>query len=88
MTDDKSKTGSDDNSDDSVPRDYYSDDVQAAAIADNNLNPSKLKEDKSAKQEPITTGETAIGDLDIDDDKDKDPTASPDEQNDPIAGGV
>ena len=42
---------------------FYSDDVQAAALADNNMNDDLLIEDKET---PVTSGNMQIGDLDID----------------------
>jgi len=42
---------------------FYSDDVQAAAIADNNLDPDQLKEDDDLE---VTSGDLKIGDLDDD----------------------
>ena len=53
-------TDEDPSSDDS----FYADDVQAAAIADNNLDPDTLIEDDDL---PVTSGELEIGDLDDDD---------------------
>lgn len=43
--------------------DFYSDDVQAAALADNNMDPDQLREDK---EPPVTSGDMEIGDLDDD----------------------
>jgi hypothetical protein len=48
---------------------FYADDVQAAAIADNNLDPELLKEDDDY---PVTSGNMNIGDLDTDSDYDED----------------
>ncbi|MEI7579281.1 MAG: hypothetical protein WCJ58_04550 [bacterium] len=42
---------------------FYADDVEAEAIADNNEDPSQLKE---IKEIPVTSGEMEIGDLDKD----------------------
>lgn len=70
---------------DQKDNDYYSDDVSAAAIADNNLDPDKLKESKDKYQEPISSGEMNIGDLDAKEEEDKDGTMSRDEENDPVA---
>jgi hypothetical protein len=41
--------------------DFYSDDVQASAIADDNQDPKKLK---VRGEEPVTTGDIEIGDMD------------------------
>jgi hypothetical protein len=41
--------------------DFYSDDLNAQVIAENNLDPDLLKEDGEI---PVTTGEISIGDLD------------------------
>ena len=41
--------------------DFYSDDLNAQAIADNNLNPELIKEDDDL---PVTSGELSLGDLD------------------------
>ncbi|KXK25825.1 MAG: hypothetical protein TR69_WS6001001431 [candidate division WS6 bacterium OLB20] len=42
---------------------FYADDVQAAAIADNNMDPDELEEDDDLE---VTSGEMEIGDLDDD----------------------
>lgn len=42
---------------------YYSSDVQAAALADNNMDPDKIDEQD---EDPVTSGNMQIGDLDID----------------------
>lgn len=42
---------------------FYSDDVQAAAIADNNMNPDDIEQ---REEIPVTTGDMEIGDLDDD----------------------
>ncbi|MBN1915814.1 hypothetical protein JW796_02345 [Candidatus Dojkabacteria bacterium] len=57
---------------------FYSDDVAAAAIADVNLDPDKLI---PHDEDPVTSGEMEIGDLDIDED-DTDLSGSDDEEND------
>lgn len=43
--------------------DFYANDVQAAAMADQNINPDTLKTDE---EEPVTSGDMSIGDLDQD----------------------
>lgn len=43
---------------------FYADDVQAAAIADNNMDPDTLVEDDDT---PVTSGEMEIGDMDTND---------------------
>jgi hypothetical protein len=60
---------------------FYADDVSAEEIADNNLDPDKLKEDEDL---PVTSGELSIGDLD-DGEEPEDTSASEDEEN--MAGG-
>lgn len=65
---------------------FYSDDVQAAAIADNNMDPDQLKEDDDQE---VTSGEMNIGDLDDDkmvDDGDSD--ESYDEEGTPAGDNV
>lgn len=47
----------------SVTDGFYSDDVQAAALADNNLDPDQLEEKEEI---PVTSGNMEIGDLDDD----------------------
>jgi len=42
---------------------YYSDDVQAAAMADLNMDPDNLEE---TKEDPVTSGDVSYGDLDVD----------------------
>lgn len=42
---------------------FYSDDVQASALADNNMDPDELVE---RNEDPVTSGEMEIGDLDDD----------------------
>jgi len=66
---------------------FYADDVQAQAMADNNLNPDQLPEEDD--DTPVTSGEMEIGDLDKDDEiKDKDPKASYDEEAVPAGDNV
>ena len=60
--------------------DFYSDDLNAQVIAENNQNPSALKEDEDI---PVTTGEISIGDLD--EEPKEEPGTSDDEEN--MAGG-
>lgn len=60
--------------------DFYSDDLNAQVIAENNQNPSALKEDEDL---PVTTGEISIGDLD--EEPKEEPGTSDDEEN--MAGG-
>jgi len=63
--------------------DYYSDDVEAAVTADENLDPDKLKVEKEV---PVTSGEMEIGDLDAVPDNPAGDDAlygSDDEENDP-----
>ncbi len=43
---------------------FYSDDVQAAALADNNMDPDQFEEKEEI---PVTSGNMEIGDLDNDD---------------------
>lgn len=42
---------------------YYSSDVQAAAVADNNMDPDEVEDEDEI---PVTTGDMTIGDLDDD----------------------
>lgn len=42
---------------------FYSDDVQAAAMADNNMDPDDIEQHDET---PVTTGDMEIGDLDDD----------------------
>ena len=60
--------------------DFYSDDLNAQVIAENNQNPDALKEDEDL---PVTTGEISIGDLD--EEPVEDLGTSDDEEN--MAGG-
>jgi len=60
--------------------DFYSDDLNAQVIAENNQNPDTLKEDEDL---PVTTGEISIGDLD--EEPKEEPGTSDDEEN--MAGG-
>jgi hypothetical protein len=52
------------NDDNATNDGFYSDDVQAAAIADNNMDPDDLEEKEEV---PVTSGDMKIGDLDDDD---------------------
>ena len=60
--------------------DFYSDDLNAQVIAENNQNPDTLKEDEDI---PITTGDISIGDLD--EEPKEELGTSDDEEN--MAGG-
>ena len=60
--------------------DFYSDDLNAQVLAENNQNPDTLKEDEDL---PVTTGEISIGDLD--EEPKEEPGTSDDEEN--MAGG-
>ena len=62
--------------------DYYSDDVEAAVTADENLDPDKLKVEKEI---PVTSGEMEIGDLDAVPDSSAEDAlyGSDDEENNP-----
>jgi hypothetical protein len=60
--------------------DFYSDDLNAQVIAENNLDPALLKEDEDL---PITSGELSIGDLD--EEPKEEVGSSEDEEN--VAGG-
>ncbi len=42
---------------------FYASDVQAAVMADNNINPDEMSEKEEI---PVTTGDMEIGDLDDD----------------------
>lgn len=65
---------------------FYSDDVQAAALADNNLDPDLLEEKEEI---PVTSGNMEIGDLDNDDEVvDGDPEGSYDEESVPAGDNV
>jgi hypothetical protein len=60
--------------------DFYSDDLNAQVIAENNLDPDTLKEDDEI---PVTTGEISLGDLD--EEPEEELGTSEDEEN--MAGG-
>jgi hypothetical protein len=64
---------------------FYSDDVQAAAMADNNMDPDKLE----VKEEiPVTTGDMEIGDLDDDEMEGQGSEKSYDEESVPASDNV
>lgn len=73
--------------DDAVSHDgFYSDDVQAAAMADNNMDPDQLEEKEEI---PVTSGNMEIGDLDNDDEiSDSDVKGSYDEESVPAGDNV
>ena len=62
--------------------DFYADDVQAQAIADNNMDPDTLVEDDDV---PVTSGEMEIGDLDQDEELGQGSDVSYDEES--VPGG-
>lgn len=64
---------------------YYSDDVQAAAIADNNMDPDQLEEDDT---DQVTSGEMEIGDLDDDEMVSQGDEDSYDEEQKPAGDNV
>jgi len=61
---------------------FYADDVQAQAIAENSLDPEELDIDD---EDPVTSGNLEIGDLDIDLDDDE---ISFDEEDTPAGDNV
>lgn len=64
---------------------FYSNDVQAAAMADNNMDPDDLE----VKEEiPVTTGNMEIGDLDDDDMEGQGGELSYDEESVPAGDNV
>lgn len=64
---------------------FYSNDVQAAAMADNNMDPDDLE----VKEEiPVTTGNMEIGDLDDDDMEGQGSEESYDEESVPAGDNV
>ena len=76
------------------PKDFYSDDVEAQALAENKLNsdenlPDESEEQVVSKEPPVTSGEMEIGDLDHDDEiKDTKPEESYDEESTPAGDNV
>lgn len=46
--------------------DYYSDDVNAAALADNNVEPDNAGFDPADDQDTVSSQDMQIGDLDLD----------------------
>jgi len=80
MTDQKS-TNDDQSNDDG----FYASDVQAAAIADNNMDPDDFEEKEEI---PVTTGNMKIGDLDDDDMEQQGDETSYDEEDVPAGDNV
>lgn len=64
---------------------FYSDDVQAAALADNNMNPDQLEE---REEIPVTSGDMKIGDLDDDEMVERGSEDSYDEESVPAGDNV
>lgn len=65
---------------------YYSKDVQAAAIADNNMDPELMDDDK--EEQPVTTQDMEIGDLDNDPMLEQGDASSYDEEATPAGDNV
>lgn len=67
--------------DDNTTNQFYSDDLNAQVVAENNLDPDLLKQDDDL---PVTTGNISLGDLDQEEAA-EDIDGSYDEEN--VAGG-
>lgn len=75
----------DDNQTQASDDSFYSNDVQAAALADNNMDPDELE----VKEEiPVTTGNMEIGDLDDDEMEGQGSELSYDEESVPAGDNV
>jgi hypothetical protein len=64
---------------------FYADDVQAQALADNNMDPDTLKVDDDI---PVTSGDMKIGDLDLDKEEERGDNESYDEESVPAGDNV
>ncbi|HRN85858.1 MAG TPA: hypothetical protein PKU78_04835 [Candidatus Dojkabacteria bacterium] len=78
-------TNQNDDDDKTSDDSFYSSDVQAAAIADNNMDPDDLE----VKEEiPVTSGDMKIGDLDDDSMEGQGSELSYDEESVPAGDNV
>jgi hypothetical protein len=68
-----------------MANDFYSDDVNAEALAENAQDPASLE---IKDEEPVTSGEMEIGDLDAEEEVDDESGASYDEESVPGSDNV